>query len=227
MFLNLSLMNLSRSGPQDPNKYDLQSVIQHEGSEVLGAGGGGSLLDIPLLAELDLFRYSAPGVRSFTQDPNATAYLSIDGGTTNLGFLDNLGFGDYGDWNYSQNGVRQVQDAFGPVGELPGTLHLDMDTSEWTAVDVIGWNLNATAFINDLLATVNALQAKSGPKNALTKTLNAAKADLSKNQPKAAASAMKDFDTTVKNFLATGALTSAQAKQLLTLSANIESIIGV
>jgi hypothetical protein len=140
--LNTSIMNLSRTGTQNIGFYDLQSVAMHEISEALGAGGAGSNVDggfsFPLVGSLDLFRYSAPGVRSFTTSAAATSYFSINGGTTNLSNFNQSGGGaDYSDWAGSPpDAAIQVQDAFGTPGSHP-----DLSSNETTAYDVIGYNL--------------------------------------------------------------------------------------
>jgi PEP-CTERM motif len=78
----------------DPNnrgvagEFDFIGVAEHEISEVLGRDallgfdfGNGPAYDVN-----DLFRFTAPGVRSFAQNvPNVPGvYLSVDNGTTNL-----------------------------------------------------------------------------------------------------------------------------------------------
>ena len=154
--LNLSLMNLSRTGSQNPDDYDLQSVAMHEIDEVLGIGGAGSTLQLtgsytgqaaPTgdIGALDLYRYSAPGTRSFSLDPNvAQPYFSITGGTTRLVYFNQNGAGgsDFADWGAGVAGAAygntppQVQDAFGN----PGTQQ-NLASNELTALDIIGWNL--------------------------------------------------------------------------------------
>jgi hypothetical protein len=88
----------------------LGSIVQHGVDEVLGTAsnlpnGGGAIPADPMAA--DLFRYSAPGVRSFALNPSTsvpctsspTAYFSVDGGVTNLASYNNCNNGgDYGDW---------------------------------------------------------------------------------------------------------------------------------
>jgi len=78
--LNTSIMNLARTGGQNGSFYDLQAVAMHEIDEVLGIGGPGSSLPTTTgpVGPLDLFRYSAAGVRSFTTNSSATAYFSIN-----------------------------------------------------------------------------------------------------------------------------------------------------
>ena len=131
-----SLMNLIRTGSQNSSKYDLEQVALHEITEVLGAGGGGSTLGESgsIAGTLDLFRYSAAGVRSFSTSA-ASAYFSINGGTTNLSNFNQNGSGDYADWG--NNAAPQVQDAFSTPG-----IALDLSNNELTALDIVGWNVS-------------------------------------------------------------------------------------
>jgi len=136
IFLNTSIMNLSRSRHPDPTKYDLRQVAMHEIVEVLGAGGAGDSLLSSQVGPTDLFRYSADGVRSYTTDPTATAYFSINGGANNRGYFNQDSRGDYGDWSSDLNGRPQVQDAFSTPG-----VQLDLDNNEMIALDVVGYHL--------------------------------------------------------------------------------------
>ena len=138
--LKTSLMNLSTTGMQDPNKYSLFSVASHEIDEVLGFGSAlnnlnnGDPTPTGAIGTLDLFRYSAPGVRSFTTDVNASAYLSVDGGTTNLVNFNQTQGGDFHDFA-SSPGTPRVQDAFGTPGSSP-----TLGIAEFTALEDIGYN---------------------------------------------------------------------------------------
>jgi hypothetical protein len=145
--LNTSIMNLSRTGPQNPSDYDIQSVAMHEIDEVLGIGGAGSMLASGTtgpVGSLDLFRYSAPGVRSYTTSTTATPYFSINGGVTDLVHFNQYGNqSDYGDWadgvspaDGQGNSPAQVQDAFGGPG-----VDVNLGPNELTALDIVGWNL--------------------------------------------------------------------------------------
>jgi hypothetical protein len=155
--LNFSQLNDSRPDA-NPNLYDLQSVAAHEIDEVLGIGGNGSTLFQPGstpptslpsdVGPLDLFRYSAPGTRSFTYDPNTSAYFSIDSGSTNLVYFNQQNGADgadFGDWGNPQgtgsgNTPPQVQDAFGTPGGMA-----DLGRNELTALNVIGYDLTVAA----------------------------------------------------------------------------------
>jgi hypothetical protein len=149
--LNTSIMNLSRTGPQNPNFFDLQAVASHEIDEALGIGGAGSMIDSnfgtgnPLnfptgpVGSMDLFRYSGNGVRSYTDSTSATAYFSINGGATNLTNFNQSGLtngSDFGDW--LGGSTAQVQDAFGTPG-----VDVNLGLNELTALDVVGYNLVA------------------------------------------------------------------------------------
>jgi hypothetical protein len=136
IMLNTSIMNLSRTGPQDPARYDLRQVAMHELVDVPGAGGAGSGPLSGQVGSMDLFRYSADGVRSYTADASARAYFSIHGGKDHRGFFNQDPGGDYGDWSSDLNGRPQVQDAFFTPG-----LQLNLHSDEKIALDVVGYRL--------------------------------------------------------------------------------------
>jgi hypothetical protein len=125
--------------------YSLMAVTEHEIDEVLGLGsddsGTGFFADP---APEDLFRYDSSGNRSYTTNPLAQAYFSING-TTLLAQFDNQNDGgDWGDWqsNPLPAGVApQVQDAFGTPGSSP---FLSVSSPEVSALDALGYNLVAT-----------------------------------------------------------------------------------
>jgi hypothetical protein len=121
----------------NPSFYSLTGVVEHEVDEALGLGSdldsGTTTGDI---RPEDLFRYAAPGVRSYTLATSATPYFSVDGGVTDLiGFnqAGPPGGSDYGDW--AGENPAHVQDAFGTPGVTP------VFGLEGTALDAIGYNL--------------------------------------------------------------------------------------
>ncbi len=132
--LNLSLMATSSGGLNGSN-YSIQSVAAHEIDEVLGIGGPGSQLGQSSgnIGPLDLFRYSANGVRSYSTSA-ASSYFSINGGATNLTGFNQQSGADYSDWKTGAS--PQVQDAFGTPG-----VNSVLGRNELIALDVIGWNL--------------------------------------------------------------------------------------
>ena len=141
-------------GPGGSPNGGLGGVIQHETDEVLGTAsalpnGGGVIPTNPLAA--DLYRYSAPGTRGFALNPSTdvpctgspTAYLSVNGGATNLNNYNNCNNGgDYGDW-IGTDGL-QVQDAFGP-DDVPASL--SVTSPEMTLLDAVGYNLTTTTAV--------------------------------------------------------------------------------
>jgi hypothetical protein len=142
-------LNTSLTFPPQPNNgstVGLQSVATHEMDEALGIGGSGSQLNSGTtgpIGPLDLYRYAAPGVRSYsqTQTTSPFSYFSIDGGTTVLTYFNQTNGADYGDWlsNPIPGGFGpQVQDAFAAAGTNPA-----LGVNELTALNVIGYNLTS------------------------------------------------------------------------------------
>jgi len=140
--LNTSIMNLSPP-PGNPAFFDLKGVAQHEMDEVLGtiSGVGSAFALSP-----DHFRYSAPGVRSFVTTLNATAFFSVNQGTTNLANYNQSGSGDFGDWNVQ--GAPRVQDFQGTPNATP-----DLGV-ELRLLDVVGYTRSAAVPEPTSIATV-------------------------------------------------------------------------
>ncbi len=156
--LNTSICNLSRPD-SDSSKFDLLAVTLHEMDE---AFGGGSALDglaqgaaaPTTIQPLDLYRYSADGVRSFnTNAPTGAAnqaYFSIDGGKTDLVNFNQYAGGDFGDWYSYPYGASnppgpQVQDAFQTQGSSPNM------GIELTRLDVLGFTLTSSGSGNPVV----------------------------------------------------------------------------
>lgn len=138
--LNFSIMNLTRA-TADSSKYDLASVVQHEVDEALGLTSAlngvknGAPVPNGAVRVLDLFRYDPNGARNFNTASNAQAYLSIDGGTTDLVRFNQTEVGDFQDWYSGSGHTPRVQDAWGTPGATPNL------GVELVALDACGYNL--------------------------------------------------------------------------------------
>ena len=115
-------------------QYDFMGTVEHEISEVLGRttddGQSGEY------TALDLFHYSAPGVRDLSS-PTTTGYFSINGGQTDLANFNTNPSGDYGDWAGSVGNDSAL--AFASPGVVD-----PFSATDLTAMDAIGYNLAAT-----------------------------------------------------------------------------------
>lgn len=130
-------------------QYDLIGGLEHELNEVLGGGGAGSTLNGVYAGSsffangfgpLDLYRYQAPGVGSFTTSSSASSYFSIDGGKTSIVAFNqdpNGDFGDFGQNCYATGSNQLIQDAFACKG--PMELY-SASSPEYTMLESIGWN---------------------------------------------------------------------------------------
>jgi PEP-CTERM motif len=139
------ILNTALTFPGSPGSallVGLSAVVKHEIDEVLGLGSSLAQSFQQFPSAGDLYRYDQNGNRSYTTDPSAQAYFSING-TTRLAQFDNQNDGgDWGDWQSNPLPVGaqpQVQDAFATVGANPQV------GVELTALDVIGYTRTAVA----------------------------------------------------------------------------------
>ena len=79
---------------------------------------------------LDLFHYSAPGVR--TLSGTTPGYFSVNNGQTNLNNFNTNPGGDFGDW---AGNTADAANAYGSTGVVS-----PFSAADLTALDVIGWN---------------------------------------------------------------------------------------
>ncbi len=129
--LNFTWSPTARAVPGD---YDAIGAIEHEISEVIGRydylGGGPSFNGVELYSPLDLFRYSAPGVRTVAF---SSGYFSVTGQTLELPFNDPNNGGDGGDWDASV-----VGDSYGDASQgIEGLI----SPTDLQVMNVLGYQL--------------------------------------------------------------------------------------
>lgn len=142
------------SGTYVNGDYDFFTAVEHETDEALGTASCiGNTTGTPQISTgctnggtgvsaADLFRYSAPGVRSFTSTATgSSAYFSINNGAFNIVSWNNsANGGDYGD--FSTN-CKHVQDVDGCNSGSGMTLENDGGV-EIALLDAVGYNLTST-----------------------------------------------------------------------------------
>lgn len=130
--------NGSLSYTTDPNnqtvsgKYDFIGVAEHEISEILGRVSGLTQTN-PFLAPMDLVRYTAPGVNSFSSSATGV-YFSLNGGATNLQGFNSTAGGDLQDWNGSN--LADAYNAFLSSGQA-----LSISSADIAALQYLGYKV--------------------------------------------------------------------------------------
>jgi hypothetical protein len=141
-----SIWSFSPTATPAQDEYYFIGVAEHEISEVMGRTS-----DIGTSADtysvMDLFRYSASGVRDLTAGgtgSNSTAYFSINGGETNLGTWNNVPrLGDTGDWKAPDGPTPN--DAFNAAFS-PGVINA-LSTNDMTLMNVLGYDTTPLCFM--------------------------------------------------------------------------------
>ena len=121
--------NISSGVPA--GQYDFFDTVAHEISEVMGRQmmDGASFLGVNGYEPLDLFHYSAAGVRDFSS--TTAGYFSANGGVTNLGNFNTNPDGDPGDMAGSANSYL----AFSSSGVVNPVTANDL-----TEMNILGWD---------------------------------------------------------------------------------------
>ena len=116
-------------------EYDFAGTVAHEISEVMGRatlnGEKYPGYKLPEYMPLDLFHYSANGVRDFSG--TMAGYFSVDGGATDLKNFNTNPQGDFSDWQ-SVAGSSDAFDAFGGLG-----MASPVSQADYTAMQAAGW----------------------------------------------------------------------------------------
>jgi hypothetical protein len=128
--------------------FDAQTLIEHEIDEIMAIGS--SAPNSGDLQPEDLFSWSAPGTRNHTS--SGTRYLSIDGGTSRIIFLNQDSTGDLGDWlsGPCPQTNFHVQNAFTCQGQAAD---IAVSSPEGITLDVLGYDvasLPPRAFLADI-----------------------------------------------------------------------------
>ncbi len=131
------IFDYDNSNGVTPGTYDFFGVVAHEVSEVMGRifllgssiGGTTNSYDA-----MDLFHFSAPGVRTFTG--TQPGYFSVNNGTTNLDNWNTNPNGDFGDWAASAGNDAAL--AFSNSGVVNAFTQTDI-----RLMDVLGWDSTA------------------------------------------------------------------------------------
>jgi hypothetical protein len=134
----------TKAAPSSSNQYYMIGTIEHELTEVMGRDafdGTNAINNAPSYTLMDLFRYSAQGVRQVT-DGNP-AYFSTDNGNHVFYYWNNpaLAKGDLGDWAPSgPNGFEPTGNDSFLNNSNPGVVN-EVSAFDLDLMNVLGWNL--------------------------------------------------------------------------------------
>jgi hypothetical protein len=146
--LNPSIMNLTRTGQQDPSKDDLMAATAGGIDTALGLYSGltGLKQNDPVstvhIYAADLFRYAAAGQHSFNTALSTQAYFSLDGGATPLARFNQDVTDLLNGWFSQGPHTPQVQDAVPTPGATPNL------GVELRYLDVMGYTRAAPVTLN-------------------------------------------------------------------------------
>ena len=146
---NTSIMDFTGTGIE--GLFDFFGVAEHELNEALGIASALTYIvnnnstSHSAFGE-DQFRYSAPGVHSFSTSASATSYFSIDGGATAVAPFNQRAGGDFNDWSYGNDGCpaisTHIQDAWGCLGTISPAF--SVASPEATVLRSLGYNMTTS-----------------------------------------------------------------------------------
>lgn len=147
------------------SQYDFLSVAMHEIGHAFGFVSG--VDSFQTVTPLDLFRYSSNSTKKGVIDfsVGSSSYFSLNKGTTNLG---NFATGTDG---YQASHWQQSSSNSGKMfaAEIVAGQRANVSSSDLTALDAIGWNVNYQALPN-LTTLYQQATTKAGSANIINRS---------------------------------------------------------
>jgi len=140
-------------------KFDFIGLAEHELSEILGRDMGLGSYDLggkPAYVVNDLFRFKSAGTRSVLPGDTGV-YFSVNDGTSDLKNFNSTSPGDVSDW--AAGGSSDAFNAFDVAG-----VEQDLSATDFTAVDVVGFDVPEPASAGLLCAVTFAVSIFRNPR---------------------------------------------------------------